>query len=270
VTGGEAHAPNGHAPNEFASDERARVEYLLRLGDSDLVLGQRLIAWIGHAPVLEEELAIGNVALDLIGQARLWLSYAAEREAAGRDEDALAYFRQAHEFRNVLLAERPNDDFAVTMTRQFFYDVWHLELLRALSGSNDERIAAIAAKGAREVSYHVERSREWVVRLGDGTAESNRRMRRAVDLLWPYTGELFAPDAVDEAGVRAGWGCDAAALRAPWLAAVEDALTEATLALPPADAWMHAGGKSGRHSEDLSYLLAEMQSVRRSVPGATW
>lgn len=255
---------------EDASDERARVEYLLRLGDSDLVLGQRLIAWIGHAPVLEEELALGNVALDLIGQARHWLSYAGEREGKGRDEDALAYFRQAHEFRNVLLAERPNDDFAVTMTRQFFYDVWHLGLLRALSASADERIAGIAAKGAREVSYHVERSREWVVRLGDGTDESNRRMRRAVDLLWPYTGELFAPDAVDEAGARAGWGCDPSALRGPWLAAVTDALSEATLDVPPADAWMQSGGKSGRHSEELSYLLAEMQSVRRSVPGATW
>ncbi len=189
-----------------ASDERARVEYLLRLGDSDLILGQRLIAWIGHAPVLEEELALGNVALDLIGQARLWLSYAAEREGAGRDEDALAYFRQAHEFRNVLLVERPNDDFAVTMARQFFYDVWHLELLRALAGSNDERIAAIAAKGAREVEYHAERSRDWVVRLGDGTAESRARMQRAVDALWPYTGELFAPDAVDAEAARARLG----------------------------------------------------------------
>lgn len=254
----------------MSADERARVEYLLRLGDSDLVLGQRLIAWIGHAPVLEEELALGNVALDLIGQARHWLSYAGEREGKGRDEDALAYFRQAHEFRNVLLAERPNDDFAVTMTRQFFYDVWHLELLRALSASNDERIAGIAAKAAREVAYHAERSREWVVRLGDGTAESHARMRRAVDLLWPYTGELFAPDAVDEAGARAGWGCNPAALRAPWQAAVEGTLREATLDVPPADAWMQSGGKSGRHGEELSYLLAEMQSVRRSVPGATW
>jgi 1,2-phenylacetyl-CoA epoxidase catalytic subunit len=148
--------------NEHTRDDaidRARVEYLLRLGDSDLILGQRLTAWIGHAPVLEEELAIGNVALDLIGQSRLWLSYAAEREGAGRDEDELAYFRQPHEFRNLLLVERPNDDFAHTMTRQYFYDAWHLGLLRALAGSGDERIAAIAAKGAREVAYHVERPR---------------------------------------------------------------------------------------------------------------
>lgn len=245
------------------------VTYVLRLGDNALVLGQQLAALTGHAPILEEDLALANVALDLIGQARLWLSLAGALEGAGRDEDALAYFRDAGAFRNVLLVERPSGDFAQTIARSFLFDAWHFFLLRALCESCDERIAAIAAKAVREVEYHARRSGDWVVRLGDGTGESRRRMQAALDALWPYTGEFFAADDVDGTQARAGVGVDPATLREPWARHVGAVLADATLAVP-ADGWMQRGGKSGHHGEALSYLLAEMQSVRRSVPGVAW
>ncbi|MGH7709589.1 MAG: 1,2-phenylacetyl-CoA epoxidase subunit PaaC [Vulcanimicrobiaceae bacterium] len=245
------------------------AEYGLRIGDNALVLGQRLAEWTGHGPVLEEDLALTNVALDLIGQARLWLSYAGEVEGRGRDEDRLAYFRGQGEFRNVLLVERPNGNYADTTARQFLFDTWHFHLLSALSASSDGRIAAIARKAVREVAYHVRRSGDWVVRLGDGTELSHRRMQAAIDDLWPFTGELFAPDAVDVELARRGAGCDLGALREPWLGHVTSVLADATLTVPT-DGWMHAGGKAGRHSEQLGYLLAEMQAVPRSVPGERW
>jgi ring-1,2-phenylacetyl-CoA epoxidase subunit PaaC len=245
------------------------VTYVLRLGDNALVLGQQLAALTGHAPILEEDLALANVALDLIGQARLWLSLAGALEGAGRDEDALAYFRDAGAFRNVLLVERPSGDFAQTIARSFLFDTWHFFFLQALCGSRDERIAAIAAKAVREVEYHARRSGDWVVRLGDGTQESRRRMQVALAALWPYTGELFAADDVDTELAQAGVGADPAALHEPWARHVGTILSDATLALP-ADGWMQRGGKSGHHGEALSYLLAEMQSVRRSVPGVAW
>jgi ring-1,2-phenylacetyl-CoA epoxidase subunit PaaC len=246
-----------------------RFSWLLRLGDSALVLAQRLGEWTAHGPIVEEDLALTNVALDLLGQARLWLGYAGEVEGAGRDADRLAYFREQREYRNLLLVERPNGDYADTTARQFLFDVWHLYLLQALGASRDERVAAIASKAAREAAYHVRRSGEWVVRLGDGTDFSRARMQAALDDAWPYTGELFAPDALDDAMAERGLGCDLRALHAPWSAHVSAVVDAATLTRP-ADGWMHTGGKTGRHSEALGYLLAEMQSVARSVPAQRW
>jgi len=254
-----------------------RFEYLLRLGDNALVLAQRLGEWIGHGPVLEEDIALANVGLDLLGQARLWLGYAGEVEAAdtgrGRTEDELAFLRDGAAFRNVQLVELPNGDFAVTMARQFCFDQAHLLLLRELVRSSDARIAEIAAKAVKEVTYHAERSADWVIRLGDGTAESHARMQRALDRLWPYTGELFAADAVEAAMAAAGVGPDPAALRAPWLATVAAVCAEATLALPQGE-WMQGGngrgGKQGVHTEHLGHVLTGMQFLQRAYPGAQW
>ena len=245
-------------------------DWLLRQGDSCLVLGHRLSEWCGHAPVLEEDIALANVALDLIGQARFWLTLAGEVEGAGRDENQLAYLRDAHAYRNVLLVEQKNGDFAVTMTRQFLFDAWHWLVLTELQCSADPRVAEIAMKAVKEVAYHLERSRDWVIRLGDGTEESHRRMRKAVDQLWPFSGELFEMDEVDRAVIERGIGVDLEGLRGPWLELVRTTFDEATLAMPNPDAWMQRGGKRGRHSEHLGYLLAEMQFVQRAYPGATW
>ncbi len=246
-----------------------RSEYLLRVGDSALVLAQRTAAWVAHAPIMEEDVALANIALDLFGQAKLWLDYAGEIEGAGRDADALAFHRDADAYRNVLLVEQANGNFADTIVRGYFYDVWmHLQLT-ALSQSSDERIAAIAAKAAKETAYHLRRSEDWLVRLGDGTGLSRERAQRAIDHLWRFTGELFLGDEIDVAMITLGIGVDPATLREPFLERVEAALKTATLALP-ADVWMQRGGKQGRHSEALSYMLAEMQVLPRSYPGAQW
>ncbi|WP_028082017.1 1,2-phenylacetyl-CoA epoxidase subunit PaaC [Solimonas soli] len=246
------------------------VQYLLRLGDNALILSHRLSEWCGKGPALEEDMALANTALDLLGQARLWLSYAGELEDAGRDEDALAYRRNDRQFCNLLLVERPNGSYADTMVRQFFFDAWHHLALQGLCRSADERIAGIAAKAIKEVEYHLRRSSDLVVRLGDGTAQSQKMMQRAVDELWTYTGEMFESDGVDEQAVVAGIGFDPVALREPWLSYVREVLSEATLRIPPADAFMQKGGKQGRHTEALSYLLGEMQYLQRAYPGAQW
>lgn len=247
----------------------ALVELALRLGDSALVLSQQLGAWCGHGPALEEDIALANTALDLLGQARMWLTLAGEVEGRGRDEDALAFRREAPEFRNVLLTEQPNGDYAQTMTRQFFFDAWHRLMLHALVESSDARVAAIAAKASKEVDYHLRRSADWVIRLGDGTAESRRRMQQAVETLWEYTGELFTMDEVDRELLARGIGGDAAALRPAWDAQVDAVFAEATLARPARD-WAQTGSKRGVHTEPLSRLLAEMQVVHRAHPGARW
>jgi ring-1,2-phenylacetyl-CoA epoxidase subunit PaaC len=244
-------------------------EYLLRLGDNCLILGHRLSEWCGHGPALEEDLALANVALDLIGQAKFWLGLAGEVDGKGRDADKLAFLRDAREFRNALLVEQKNGDFAVTMGRQLLFDTWHYLLLRELHRSTDTRIAEIADKAIKEVAYHLERSRDWVVRLGDGTEESHRRMQKAVNTLWVYTGELFEMDEVDQALLRPGVAVDLALLRQPWLEHVGATLEEATLEQPKSG-WMQRGGKRGIHTEHLGYLLAEMQSVQRAYPNATW
>lgn len=253
--------------------DKTLFEYLLRLGDSSLILSQRLGAWTGHGPILEEDLALTNTALDLLGQARMWLTLAGEVEGAGRDEDALAYHRDAHQFHNVLLVERSNGNYADTMARQFLFDVWHYFLLQRLEQSADERVAAIAAKSIKEVTYHVRRSSDMVVRLGDGTDESHAKMQAAIDDAWRFTGELFADDAVDQDVAARGIGCELSALRAPWLAHVREVLEEATLTVPDETAANHLayrGGRQGRHTEELGYVLAEMQYLPRAYPGATW
>lgn len=253
--------------------DKTLFEYLLRLGDSSLILSQRLGAWTGHGPILEEDLALTNTALDLLGQARMWLTLAGEVEGAGRDEDALAYHRDAHQFHNVLLVERPNGNYADTMARQFLFDVWHYFLLQRLEQSSDERVAGIAAKSIKEVTYHVRRSSDMVVRLGDGTAESHAKMQAAIDDAWRFTGELFADDVVDQDVAARGIGCELAALRQPWLAHVREVLEEATLAVPDETAANHLayrGGRQGKHTEELGYVLAEMQYLPRAYPGATW
>jgi ring-1,2-phenylacetyl-CoA epoxidase subunit PaaC len=251
-----------------------KVETLLRLGDNALVLSQRLGEWCGKGPALEEDMALTNTALDLLGQARLWLSLAAEVEGSG-DEDSLAYLREQHEFRNLQLVEQPNGNYAETLMRQFFFDAWHHLALRRLQGSSDSRIAAIADKAIKEVAYHLRRSSDLVVRLGDGTDKSRALMQAAVDALWPYTGEMFVSDAVDAAMSAGGAGFDPTALRSNWLAFVREVLDEATLATPPAEAWMQGagkqgGGRQGVHTEHLGHLLAEMQSLHRAHPGASW
>ena len=245
------------------------VDWLLRQGDSCLVLGHRLSEWCGHAPVLEEDIALANVALDLIGQARFWLTLAGEVEGAGRDENQLAYLRDAHAYRNVLLIEQKNGDFAVTMTRQFLFDAWHWLVLTELQCSADPRVAEIAMKAVKEVAYHLERSRDWVIRLGDGTDESRSRMIAGLDWMWRFVDEMFAMDDIDEAALKAGAGIDKTALRAAWDERVNAALAEATLERP-ASRRPVLGGRAGRHSEHLGHLLTHMQFLQRAYPGATW
>ena len=249
--------------------DQALFEYLVRLGDNCLILSQRLSEWCGHGPVLEEDIALTNVALDLLGHARFWLSYAGEIEGIGRDEDQLAFLRDSGDFRNVLLVEQPNGDYAVTTARQFYFDVWHSLVLKKVQHSSDARVAEIAAKALKEVTYHVERSRDWVVRLGDGTLESHQRMQSAVDDLWMYTGELFEMDALDQEIVRRSIGADLRALREPWLTELQKTFSEATLIVPSVK-WMQRGGKQGVHTEKLGYILAEMQFLQRAYPGAQW
>jgi ring-1,2-phenylacetyl-CoA epoxidase subunit PaaC len=249
--------------------QAAFLEFLLRTGDTTLVLGHRVSEWCGHAPALEEDIALANVALDLIGQTQLWLGLAAEVEGKGRTADDLAYLRDAWDFRNLLLVERPNGDFGHTLMRQFLFDAFHHELLKALSGSQDPRVAEIAQKAVKEVAYHLERSSDLVVRLGDGTDESHRRMQAALDALWPYTGEMFLSDDRDAEVAAAGVAPDPASLRPAWEATVRDVLGAATLAVPDSP-FAHKGGKRGVHTEHLGFILADMQFLQRAYPGATW
>ncbi|MFC7549115.1 1,2-phenylacetyl-CoA epoxidase subunit PaaC [Plantactinospora sp. GCM10030261] len=237
------------------------VDYLLGLGDDALIAAQRLSEWAARAPEMEEDIALANIALDQLGAARLLLTYAAEREAAGRDEDALAFLRDDREFRNCLLVELPDGGFAGTMAKLLFLSAYQVPLYTALSGCADDRLAAIAAKARKESAYHLDHSSLWTVRLGDGTEESHRRMQDAVDEFWPYTAELF--DADPAAPV------DPARLRGEFDATVSAVLDEATLRRP-ADRWAPGGGRTGLHTEHLSYLLAEMQVVHRAHPGARW
>ena len=251
----------------IAVNETPLVLYILRRADDALVLGHRLSEWIGHGPTLEEEMALGNIGLDLLGQARSLYAYAAEAEGAGNDEDRFAYLRDAPQYRNLLLAEQPNGDFAQTMVRQLFYSAFADPFWRAMMASTDATLAAIAAKSEKESAYHLRHSAEWVIRLGDGTAESHRRAQDAVDALWPYTGELFEADAAEQG--LAGAVIDPATVRAEWDRSVDAVLARATLARP-GGGWMQTGGRSGRHSEHLGHLLSTLQHLQRSYPGATW
>ncbi len=247
-----------------------KFAYLTRLGDNVLILSHRLSELCGKGPALEEDMALANTALDLLGQARLWLNYAGEVEGAGRDDDALAYLRDDRGFRNFLLVEQPNGNYADTMMREFFFDAWHSLALSKLSRSVDPRIAEIAAKSHKEVAYHLRRSSDLIVRMGDGTPTSRQLAQTAADTLWPFTGEMFTSDAIDTEIVATDEGFDPSSLKSDWLQYVAKVFTVATLQLPPPNAWMQKGGKQGVHSEHLGFLLAEMQVVHRAHLGAQW
>jgi ring-1,2-phenylacetyl-CoA epoxidase subunit PaaC len=238
--------------------------YALALGDDALILAQRLGEWVAHAPQIEEDVALANVALDLLGQARILLSYAGAVEGAGRDEDDLAYLRDDRDFRNVQLVEIPNGDFAVTMARQLAFSAYQYELYTALLGSGDDTLAGLAGKAVKEVAYHRDHATQWVLRLGDGTELSHARMQDGLDQVWPYTEELFDP-----ASPLQGVAVDPATLRPPWASYVTSTLNEATLELPQ-PRWRSRGGRDGLHTEYLGHLLTEMQHLHRSHPGATW
>lgn len=268
-TSGTASIAPSPAAVAGAMPRAQHAEYMLRLADTLLVLGHRLSEWTGRAPVLEEELALANIALDLLGQSRSLLQHAGAVEGGGRDEDALAFRREATGFRNVLLAEHPNVDFAVTMVRQMLLSLWLREMWQGLLTSRDEVVTGVAAKATKETDYHVRHACEWVIRLGDGTAESRTRAQAALDGLWRHTGELFEHDAMDAAAVAAGVGIDARGLKASWDTALDAVLTEATLKRPT-DGWMPMGGRRGQHTEHLGHMLAVMQSLHRAHPGAVW
>ena len=248
--------------------DQALTEYLLRLADTDMVLAQRFCEWCGNAPALEEEIAMMNVGLDLIGQARNWYDYVAELRDDGHDADFLAFRRNEREYRNLLIAEQPRGDYAVTTAKQFFFDVWHHLVLTRLTESSDERLAGIAAKGLKEATYHRRRSTEWMLRLGQGTEESHRRLTDAVQNLWRFTCELTDTDEIEdqlaEAGIGAGNVGDA------WRAEVAHVFAEAGLELPEPARHFYMDGKNGKHTEHLGFLLAEMQYLPRAYPDATW
>ena len=245
-------------------------EYLLRLADDLLILGQRLSEWCGHAPILEEDIALSNIALDFIGQAESLLTLAGNAEGAGRSADDLAYFRDEWEFRNAAMVEQPNGDFAQTLVRQFLFDAYAYLLYSELSKSNDQTLAGIAAKAVKEATYHLRHSRLWVLRMGDGTQESHDRAQMALDRLWTFTGELFFRDHVDTFLVENGTIPNLENLEADWREIVIPTLQEATLVPPEDGVFMAKGARQGRHTEHLGHLLSEMQILARSHPGASW
>lgn len=249
--------------------ETPLVLYTLRRADDALILGHRLSEWCGHAPMLEEDMALANTALDLIGQARELYSHAARVEGADNDEDRLAYLRDVRQYRNLLLVEQPNGDFARTMMRQFLFSAFADPYWRAMMGSTDTTLAAIAAKSEKESAYHLRHASEWIVRLGDGTEESHQRAQEAADDLWAFTGEMFHCDDGDRDLIAEGIAVDPESLREVWRSTIEEVFATATLAIPAND-WMQEGGRIGHHSEHLGHLLTELQYLQRSFPGATW
>jgi len=251
------------------TDKELLAAYSTRLGDNALVLGQRMIELVAAGPELEEELANANLALDFIGQARLFYTYAGECEGEGRTEDDFAFLRREHEYRNLLLVEQPNGHFGDLVVRRFLFETFYVYLLDALTRCSDEGLSEIAARAVKEVRYHLRHSRQWLLRLGDGTVESHARVQESLDQLWQFTGEMFVPDELDDAMRAACNGPHLEIIEAEWRKDVSDAVAEATLLLPE-DGWMASGGKQGRHSEHLGYLLAEMQFLQRSYPGASW
>jgi ring-1,2-phenylacetyl-CoA epoxidase subunit PaaC len=250
-------------------DKTDLVAYAIRLGDDALILSHRLAEWCAHAPELEEDIALMNIGLDLVGQARTLYTYAGEVEGKGRDEDDIAFLRLEHEYQNALLVEQPNDDFAYAMARQFLFSAFSLLFYEALTQSKDETLAALAAKAVKEVRYHLKHSADWVIRLGDGTEESHQRMQAAVNALWPYTGELFVTDDLTRRLMDAGIAVDVAALKPQWDETVAEVLAEATL-IRPQEGWMASGGRQGRHTEYMGYILAELQYMQRTYPNMKW
>jgi ring-1,2-phenylacetyl-CoA epoxidase subunit PaaC len=257
------------AARSIRVSETPLVLYALRRADDALILGHQLSEWCGNAPALEEDMALANIALDLLGQARELYSYAAEVEGKGNDEDKLAYLRDVRQYRNLLLAEQPNGDFAHTLVRQFFYSAFADLYWRAMMRSGNPTLAAIAAKSEKESAYHLRHSSEWIIRLGDGTDESHRRAQAAIDDLWAFTGEMFEIDDAERVLIDGGVAVDPAMLKPQWLRTITGVVVEATLALPKSE-WMQEGGRHGRHSEHLGHLLSELQSMQRTFPGAAW
>ena len=251
------------------TEVEVRTAYALRLGDDGLILSHRLAEWSSRAPELEEDVALTNIALDLLGQARTLLTHAGLLEGRGRDEDDLAYLREERDFVNCLLVEQENGDFGNTIARQLLWSTYQLTLLEELTASTDATLAALAAKAVKEVAYHRDHAVQWTLRLGDGTEESHRRMQAGIDRMWPYTTELFERDAVTDAAVALGVGPDPGGLRSRWDTAVDAVLADATLRRPD-DTWAPAGGRRGLHTERFGRLLAEMQHLHRSHPGARW
>lgn len=249
--------------------QQALFQYCLRLGDNSLVLGHRLSEWCGHGPILEEDIAMINIALDLVGQSRTMLQYAGEVEGKGRSEDDLAYLRDVMDFRNFMLVEQPNGDFAVTLVRQMLMTAYNYHLYTALLSSKDATIAAFAEKSLKEVNYHLRHCSEWIVRLGDGTEESKERTQNALEDLWMFTGELFDMDEVDELLIKEGIAADLKTIRAEWDKTINEVLQRATLKRPES-VFMMSGSRKGKHTEHLGYLLAEMQFLPRAYPGAEW
>ena len=266
---------------QFASSENSALaaytpavrhqlfQYVLQLADTSLILGHRLSEWCGHGPILEQDLAMANIALDLLGETRSLYQYAAELEGQGRSEDDLAYLRNATEYRNPLLVEQPNGDFADTVVRQFLFDNFHYHFLKLLLGNADERLAAIAEKSLKEATYHLKWSSEWVIRLGDGTDESRRRVEKSIAELWRFSGELTIPTALEKALQATGLIPDYADVQASMTAHAQRVMAEATLAIPQ-QVFMLTGGKDGRHTEHLGYILTELQYMQRAFPGLTW
>lgn len=252
------------------TQQEALFEYCLRIGDTSLILGQRISEWCGHAPYLEEDIAMSNIALDLIGQARIILSYAGQVEGKGRDEDALAFHRDARQYRSLLMAEQPNGDFAMTIGRQYLLSVYNFHLYSLLTKSKDETVAAFAAKSLKEVAYHVRHSADWVLRLGDGTEESHQRMQNAVNDLWYFTADLFDADPVDAILMKAGIAADLNQVENAWKADVSALLSESGLTIPGISTPMRKGSRQGNHTEHLGFILAEMQFLPRAYPDAKW
>jgi len=247
----------------------ALFEYVIRLGDDSLIIGHRLSEWCGHGPVLEEDIAMTNLSLDFIGQTASLLKYAGEVEGKGRTEDDLAYLRYDREYKNTLLVEQPNGDFGMTMMRQFLFDAYRKLLFERLVNAKDETIAAIAAKSLKETKYHFKHSSEWIIRLGDGTEESNQRVQDSLDTLWRYASELFYADAVDAELIEAGTIPSMEGLEEEWKKSVGEVLSEATLTIPTNN-WKQGGGRKGMHSEHLGYILSELQYMQRAYPGLEW
>lgn len=249
--------------------EEALFEYILRIGDNSLIMGHRMSEWCGHGPILEQDIALINISLDHIGQAKNWLELACVVEGNKRAADDLAYLRDAFDFKNVLLCEQPNGNWGDTLVRGFLFDTFNYYFNKALTQSSNQSIADIANKSLKEISYHKNYSCDWVIRLGDGTEESHQKMQDALNRLWMYTGELFTMDEIDELMLKEKVGIDLSSIKKEWDAVINETLTEATL-VRPADGWMQKGGKTGVHTEYLGYILAEMQFLPRAYPDAQW
>jgi len=260
---------NTNAPSRVPPSEGFREAYTLHLADNSLILAQRNSEWCGHGPVLEQDIAITNISLDLIGQARNFYQYAAVLIGNDATEDSLAYLRNEKGFKNCLLVEQPNGDWAQTILRQFFFSTYQYFLYQQLQNSKDEQLAAIAEKALKEVTYHLRWSSEWVIRLGDGTEESHERITKATDELWSYTGELFIAVNYEQQSASQGFGVDPGILKESWKNKIKEIFSEATLTIPTTSS-QHSGGKKGIHSEHLGFILTELQYMQRTYPNSTW